>query len=132
MDSTDNIETSAKSNHPSSRNAHTEMEAKNEISIGSLRSFRMNKQNDDIQISSMKLGKESIVMRNDIERKEKTLEEIMFPNFDEEESANFDISSHEGTQVHQEMVKKVAKGGLISEGDFVLVPLPTKGAKSLP
>ena len=83
----------AKSNHPAS--AHTEMEAKNEKSIGLLRSFRMNKQDDDIQISSMKLEQESDVMRNDIERKEKTLEEIMFPNFDEEESANFDISRSE-------------------------------------
>ena len=43
MDSTDNIETSAKSNRPETRNAHTEMEAKNEKSIGWLRSFRMNK-----------------------------------------------------------------------------------------
>ena len=43
MDSTDNIETSAKSNHPATRNTHTKMEAKNEKSIGSLRSFRMNK-----------------------------------------------------------------------------------------
>ena len=43
-----------------------------------------------------------------------------------------DLKRHEGTQVHQEMVKKVAKGGLISEGVFILVPLPTKGAKSLP
>ena len=85
----------AKSNHPASGNAHTEMEAKNEKSIGLLKSFRMNKQDDDIQKSSMKLEKESDVMRNDIERREKTLEEIMFPNFDEEESANFDISRSE-------------------------------------
>ena len=76
---------SAKSNHSASGTAHTEMEAKNEKSIGLLRSFCMNKQDDDIQKSSMKLEKESDVMRNDIERKEKTLEEIMFPNFDEGE-----------------------------------------------
>ena len=80
-----------KSNHPVSRNAHTEMEAKNEKSTGLLRSFRMNKQDDDIQISSKKLEKESDVKRNDIKRKEKTLEEIMFPNFDEEENVNFNI-----------------------------------------
>ena len=91
MDSTDSIEPSAKSNYPASRNAHTEMEAKNDKSIGLLRSFRMNKQDDDIQKSFIKMEKKSDVMRNDIERKEKTLEEIMFPNFDEEENANFDI-----------------------------------------
>ena len=76
---------SAKSNHPVSGNAQ------NKKSIGLLRSFRMNKQDDDIQKSSRKLEKESDVMRNDIERKEKTLEEIMFPNFDEEENVNLDI-----------------------------------------
>ena len=76
---------SAKSNHPVSGNA------KNEKSIGLLRSFRMNKQDDDIQKSSRKLEKESDIMKNDIERKEKTLEEIMFPNFDEEENVNLDI-----------------------------------------
>ena len=91
MDSTDSIEPSAKSNYPASRNAHTEMEAKNDKSIGLLRSFRMNKQDDDNQKSSTKLEKESDGMRNDIGRKEKTLEEIMFPKFDEEESVNFDI-----------------------------------------
>jgi hypothetical protein len=48
MDSTDNIETSAKSNRPETRNAHTEMEAKKEKSIGSLRSFRMNKPKKNI------------------------------------------------------------------------------------
>ena len=49
MDSTDNIETSAKSNHPATRNSHTEMKVKNEKSIGSLRSFHMNKpQKNDI------------------------------------------------------------------------------------
>ena len=76
---------SAKSNHPVSGNAQ------NKKSIGLLRSFRMNKQDHDIQKSSRKLEKESDVMRNDIERKEKTLEEIMFPNFDEEENVNLDI-----------------------------------------
>ena len=80
---------SAKSNHPVSGNA------KNEKSIGLLRSFRMNKQDDNIRKSSIKLEKESDVMRNDIERKEKTLEEIMFPNFEEEENANFDVPRSE-------------------------------------
>ena len=74
---------STKSNHP----AHTKLEAKNEKSIGLLRSFCMNKPDDDSQKSD--------VIRNDIERREKTLEEIMFPNFDEEENANFNISRTE-------------------------------------
>ena len=88
-----------KSNRPVSRNAHTEMEAKNEKSTGLLRSFRMNKQDDDIQKSSRKLEKESDIMKNDIERKEKTLEEIMFPNFDEEENVNLDIPRPEMNNV---------------------------------
>ena len=90
----------AKSNHPVSKNAHTKMEAKNEKSTGLLRSFRMNKQDDNIQISPKKLEKESDIKRNDIKRKEKTLEEIMFPNFDKEENANFDIPMPEMNTVH--------------------------------
>jgi KRAB domain-containing zinc finger protein len=59
---------SAKPNNLLSGNTQTKMEAKNEKSIGLLRSFRMNKQDDDVQKSFKKLEKESDVKRNDIEK----------------------------------------------------------------
>ena len=102
---------SAKSNHPVSGNA------KNEKSIGLLRSFRMNKQDDDIQKSSRKLEKESDIMKNDIERKEKTLEEIMFPNFDEEENVNLDIPRPEMNTVQLHRTQGTVSNGNVTNAN---------------
>ena len=105
---------SAKSNHPVSGNANTEMEAKGGKSIGLLRSFRMNKQKKTVTNSNQNSDSAFTMQTSknrEVDNYHGLIRDHMCKLCVKGFQRSSDLKRHKGTQVHQEMAKKVAAAG---------------------